>query len=56
MPTTATELDHVVKMTITAWDAQNNQLNKLLNELTEEQWLKEITPGLPAGGRQKQGI
>ena len=56
MPTTTTELDLVVKMTITAWDAQNNQLNKLINELTEEQWQKEITPGLPAGGRQKQGI
>ena len=28
MPTTATELDLVVKMTLTAWDAQNNQLNK----------------------------
>ena len=56
MQTTATELDLVVKMTITARHAQNNQLNKLINELTDEQWQKEITPGLPAGGSQKQGI
>ena len=49
MPKNATELDLVVKMTITAWDAQNNQLNKLLNELTGEQWQKEIAPGKNRG-------
>ena len=49
MQTTATELDLVVKMTITAWDAQNNQLNKLINELTDEQWQKEIAPGKNRG-------
>ena len=49
MPTTTTELDLVVKMTITAWDAQNNQLNKLINELTDEQWQKEIAPGKNRG-------
>ena len=49
MPTTATELDLVVKMTITAWDAQNNQFNKLINELADEQWQKEIAPGKNRG-------
>ena len=49
MPTTTTELDLVVKITITAWDAQNNQLNKLIIELTDEQWQKEIAPGKNRG-------
>ena len=49
MPKNATELDLVVKMTITAWDAQNNQLNKLIDELTNEQWQKEIAPGKNRG-------
>lgn len=48
MPTT-TELELVVKMTITAWDAQNNQLEKLFSELTDEQWQKEIAPGKNRG-------
>ena len=49
MTTTTTELDLVVKMTITAWDAQNNQFNKLINELTDEQWQNEIAPGKNRG-------
>ena len=49
MQTTTTELDLVVKMTLTAWKAQNNSLNKLLNELTEEQLQKEIAPGRNRG-------
>ena len=49
MPTTITELDLIVKMTITAWDAQNNQFNKLIIELTDEQWIKEIAPGKNRG-------
>ena len=49
MSTTPTELDLVVKMTITAWDAQNNQLNKLISELNDEQWQKEIAPGKNRG-------
>ena len=36
-------------MTLTAWDAQNNQLNKLIDELTNEQWQKEIAPGKNRG-------
>ena len=46
---TNTELDLVVKMTMTAWDAQNNQLNKLFSELNDEEWLKEIAPGKNRG-------
>jgi len=49
MPTTITELDLLVKMTITAWDAQNKQLYKLINELTDEQWQKEVAPGKNRG-------
>ena len=49
METTATKPDLVVKMTLTAWDAQNNYLNKLLDELTEEQLQKEISPGRNRG-------
>ena len=49
MQTTVTEPDLVVKMAITACDAQNNQLNKLLNELTDEQWQREIAPGKNRG-------
>ena len=49
MQTTATETGIVVKMIITAWDAQNNQFNKLLNELTNEQLQKQIAPGKNRG-------
>lgn len=49
MQTTNTEFDLVVKMTITAWDAQNNSLNKLLSELAEVQWQIEIAPGKNRG-------
>jgi DinB superfamily len=49
MQTNNTELDLVVKMIISAWDAQNNQLNKLLNEFSDEQWQKEIAPGKNRG-------
>lgn len=36
-------------MTLTAWNAQNNQLNKLVDALTEEQLAKEIAPGKNTG-------
>ena len=49
MQTNDTELDLVVKMTINAWESQNNQFNKLINELTDEQWQKEIAPGKNRG-------
>lgn len=46
---TTTETDLLVKMIIAAWDAQNNQLSKLLNELTDEQLYKQIAPGRNRG-------
>ena len=48
MQTTA-QFDLVVKMTLTAWDAQNGYLNKLLDEFTDEQLLNEISPGRNSG-------
>lgn len=49
MQTTTTQTELLVKMTITAWDVQNNQLHKLLNELTDEQLYKQIAPGKNRG-------
>jgi len=46
---TTTQFDLIVKMTLTAWDAQNGYLNKLLDELTEEQLMQEISPGRNSG-------
>jgi hypothetical protein len=49
MATTTNELELLVKMSLSAWDAQNNELNKLLNELSDEQLQKEIAPGRNRG-------
>jgi hypothetical protein len=38
-----------VKMALSAWDAQNNSLDKLLTSLTDEQLSKEIAPGRNTG-------
>ena len=48
METTA-QSDLVTKMTLTAWNAQNGYLDKLLGELSEEQLMKEIAPGKNRG-------
>ena len=48
METTA-QPDLVTKMTLTAWNAQNGYLDKLLGELSEEQLMKEIAPGKNRG-------
>ena len=42
-------LNLLVKMTLTAWDVQNNYLNKLIDSLSEEQLRKEIAPGKNTG-------
>ncbi len=47
METTTTAL--LVKMVRMSWDAQNNELTKLINTLTEEQLAKEIAPGRNTG-------
>lgn len=49
METTATQSNLVVKMTLMAWDAQNNYLKKLISSLTDEQLAKEIAPGKNTG-------
>ena len=46
---TIAQLDLVVKMTLTAWDTQNSYLNKLFDELTEEQFHNEVSPGRNRG-------
>ncbi|MFC0776252.1 DinB family protein [Terrimonas alba] len=43
------QLDLMVKMTLNAWDTQNNQLNKLIGSLSDEQFAKEIAPGKNTG-------
>lgn len=46
---TSSQTALVVRMTITAWDTQNNYLQKLINELTDEQFQHEIAPGRNTG-------
>ena len=49
METTATQSNLLVKMTLMAWDTQNNYLKKLISSLTDEQLAKEIAPGKNTG-------
>ena len=49
METTETQSNLLVKMTLMAWDAQNNHLRKLISSLTDEQLVKEIAPGKNTG-------
>ena len=49
METTATQLNLLVKMTLTAWGAQNNYLKNLISSLSDEQLSKEIAPGRNTG-------
>ena len=49
METTATQANLLVKMTLMAWDAQNNYLTKLISSLTDEQLAKETAPGKNTG-------
>jgi DinB superfamily len=49
MEATATQLNLLVKMTLTAWDAQNNYLKNLIGALSDEQLSKEIAPGRNTG-------
>ena len=49
MQTTEAQLNLLVKMTLMAWDAQNNYLNKLISSLTDEQLAKETAPGKNTG-------
>lgn len=49
METMTTQLKLLVKMTLMAWDAQNNYLHKLINSLTDDQLAKETAPGKNTG-------
>jgi hypothetical protein len=49
MDTTNSQLILLVKMTLTAWYAQNNYLSKLIDSLTDDQLKKEIAPGRNTG-------
>lgn len=49
MDRTATQTGLLVKMTLMAWDGQNNNLKRLINSLTDEQLAKEISPGKNTG-------
>ena len=49
METTTAQSNLLVKMTLMAWDLQNNSLNKLISSLTDEQLAKEIVPGKNTG-------
>jgi hypothetical protein len=49
METITTQLNLLVKMTLMAWDAQNNHLVKLISSLTDEQLAKETAPGKNTG-------
>ena len=46
---TTTQSNLLVRMTLMAWDAQNNYLNKLISSITDEQLAKEIAPGKNTG-------
>jgi hypothetical protein len=49
METTTTEQELFIKMVMAEWDKQNNNLNRLLSSLTDEQLSKEIAPGKNTG-------
>lgn len=44
-----TEPGLLIKMTLTAWNAQNKQLNTLVDSLTEDQLARETAPGKNTG-------
>ena len=49
MSTTATQQDLIIRMTLSAWDAQNKYFNNLAESLSDEQLQKEIAPGRNTG-------
>jgi hypothetical protein len=38
-----------VKMILTAWQIQNTQVDKLIEKLTDEQWMTDTAPGRNSG-------
>ncbi len=49
MEATTTMPELFTRMVLSAWDAQNSSLDKLVNSLTDEQLAKEIAPGRNTG-------
>ena len=49
METTVTDRELFIKMVIAEWDKQNNNFNKILTSLSDEQLSKEIAPGKNTG-------
>jgi hypothetical protein len=49
METTTTQQELFIKMVMAEWDKQNNNFNRLLSSLTDEQLSKEIAPGKNTG-------
>ena len=49
MENTSTNLNLLIKLTLNAWDAQNNYLRNLINSLSDDQLSKEIAPGKNTG-------
>lgn len=49
METNSTSKELFIKMALSAWERENNDLNKYLESLTDEQLSKEIAPGRNTG-------
>src|SRR3954463_4872870 len=46
---TEDQIELVIKTVLSGWETQNTRVNKLLDELSEEQMLSEIAPGKNRG-------
>ena len=44
-----THTEIAVKMALTAWQLQNAQVDKLIEKLTDEQWMSDTAPGRNSG-------
>ncbi len=44
-----TQQEITIKMILTAWQAQNVQVDKLIEKLTDEQWMSDTAPGRNSG-------
>lgn len=49
METTSINKELFIKMVLSAWDKENNNLEQLVNSLTDDQLMKEIAPGKNTG-------
>lgn len=47
--TAIAEKELFVYMAVSAWEIQNDRVNKLLDKLTDELWMSEIAPGKNTG-------